>query len=108
MRKLLTFASTVLLVSVVGCTHFNNSGCSSCGCGSGGCASAGCGSDNGGSHLRCTGGVCDCDLPPLTPYAKGLGLAPQPLVAAPAPAPVEQAVQAPREMPKASADTADK
>jgi hypothetical protein len=105
MRKTLMFAGLVLLGSMVGCTHFD-SGCSSCG----GC---GHGAGNGDGHLRCTGGVCDCDLPTLAPYGRGLGVPPQPLAAVPAAAATpaaaaDQAAQAPREMPKANAETADK
>ena len=100
MRNLLTFAGLMLIGSVVGCTHVD-SGCNGCG---GSCSS------NGGYHSRCTGGICDCDLPALTPYGRGLGLAPQPLVpvAAAAPTTTDQTAQAPREMPKAGGETADK
>ena len=101
MRKMLTFAGLMLLGSMVGCTHFDNS-CSSCG----GCGHAAAG--NGDYHSRCTAGVCDCDLPALAPYGRGPGLVPQPLAAAPTPVTAEQTVQAPREMPKASSDTQDK
>jgi hypothetical protein len=95
------FAGLVLLGSMVGCTHFDN-GCSSCG----GC---GHGAGSGNGYNGCIHGVCDCDLPTLSPYGRGLGVAPQPLVpvaaAAPAaPASAEQAAATPREMPKASAE----
>ena len=55
MRNLLTFAGLMLIGSAVGCTHVD-SGCNGCG---GSC------SGNGDYHSRCTGGVCDCDLPAL-------------------------------------------
>jgi hypothetical protein len=110
MRKMLMFAGLVLLGSMVGCTHID-SGCSSCG----GCGN---GLGHGDGYNGCIHGVCDCDIPALSPYGRGLGQAPQPLApvpvaAAPAAAPAaDQAAQAPREMPKAnpeaSPETPDK
>jgi hypothetical protein len=94
MRKILTFASLVLLGSVVGCQHANT-GCSSCGCGQSAC---------GGTayHHPCTFGVCDCDVPPLAPYGRNLGAAP---VADHGPATVAaQPSETPRLMPQALND----
>jgi len=82
MRKILMFASLVLLGSAVGCSHMD-SGCNSCGCGTSACGGSACGSGCGGSgcgssayHQPCTFGVCDCDIPPLANYGPGLGVAP--------------------------------
>ena len=112
MRKLVLMASLVVFSSVVGC-YTTDTGCSSCGggCGSGGCGGGACaGSGSWWAHGPCTVGVCDCDIPPLAPYAAGLGIAPHP---APAPVAVPanaaaQPTDAPREMPKVAADTTDK
>jgi hypothetical protein len=68
MRKILTFASLVLLGSVVGCEHAN-SGCSSCGCGSSALSST-------GNRPPFTVGVCDCYIPPLAPYGRSVGTGP--------------------------------
>jgi hypothetical protein len=92
MRKLLTFAGLMLIASVVGCQH-TDSGCSSCGCGGNGALG------HGDRHGPCTVGVCDCEIPALTPYATGLGVSPVPqhgVAATTAPG------ATPREMPNAA------
>jgi hypothetical protein len=67
MRKILAFASLVLLGSVIGCQH-TDSGCPSCGCG-------GCASGSTITRHPCTFGVCDCEIPPLAPYGRNPGTA---------------------------------
>jgi hypothetical protein len=93
MRKIFTFASAMLLGSVVGCQHCD-SGCSSSGCG--GTAAT------RGERGPCTFGVCDCDIPPMANYGPGVGGLPArehgPVVAA--------ATEAPRTMPQAKNDAA--
>jgi hypothetical protein len=95
MRKLMMFAGLGLLSSSLGCRHADT-GCSSCG--------SGCGSGCSSGHHPCTTGVCDCDIPPLSPYTypRGGGVA---AAAAPGLTPVPAAAtvaatDTPKDMPK--------
>jgi hypothetical protein len=106
MRNTLMLVGLLAVGSIVGCYH-TDSGCSTCGCNTGcgsGCGSS-CSSSFGHKHT-CTTGVCDCDVPPLAPYGAGLGITPHvPPPAAPIATPT---TEAPREMPKAEAEVANK
>ncbi len=106
MRKMLMFAGLVLLGSAVGCAH-TDSGCSSCG--------SGCGSGCSRYHHPCAVGVCDCDIPPLSPYnypraamAAAAEMAPAPVGAPATPPNGANGAHGAKEMPKDNGQTPDK